>query len=70
VTAIPVTAFYAPRVPPHYAPGVPPHDAGPDAPNHYARFAFCKNEAVLREALSRIEGWMAGRAATQRAAAG
>jgi aspartate/methionine/tyrosine aminotransferase len=52
VTAIPVTAFYA----------------GPDAPNHYARFAFCKNEAVLAEALRRIEGWMATRAGAQRAA--
>ena len=54
VTAIPVTAFYS----------------GPDAPNHYARFAFCKNEAVLDEALRRIEGWMAARAGAQRAAAG
>ncbi len=45
VTAIPVTAFYS----------------GPDAPAHYARFAFCKNEAVLREALSRIGAWMAAR---------
>lgn len=62
VTAIPVTAFYAPRV--HL------HDAGPDAPNHYARFAFCKNEAVLAEALARIESWMRRRAAAPRAATG
>jgi aspartate/methionine/tyrosine aminotransferase len=54
VTAIPVTAFYA----------------GPDAPSHYARFAFCKNEAVLAEALRRIEGWMEARSAAPRAAAG
>jgi N-succinyldiaminopimelate aminotransferase len=38
VTAIPVTAFY---------------DA-PDAPRHYARFAFCKREAVLDEAVARL----------------
>lgn len=47
VTAIPVTAFYA----------------GPDAPNHYARFAFCKNESVLTEALSRLGAWVAARKA-------
>ena len=38
VAAIPVSAFY---------------DA-PDAPGHYARFAFCKREAVLDEALARL----------------
>jgi len=38
VTAIPVSAFY---------------DA-PDAPSHYARFAFCKREAVLDEAMARL----------------
>ena len=54
VTAIPVTAFYA----------------GQDAPSHYAPFAFCKNEAVLAEALRRIEGWMEARSAAPRAAAG
>ena len=43
VTAIPVTAFYADPA---------------AAPNHYARFAFCKNESVLREALSRIGAWI------------
>ena len=38
VTAIPVSAFY---------------DA-PDAPNHYARFAFCKKLEVLDEAVARL----------------
>jgi aspartate/methionine/tyrosine aminotransferase len=38
VTAVPVTAFY---------------DA-PDPPRHFARFAFCKREAVLDEAVSRL----------------
>ncbi len=47
VTAIPVTAFYA----------------GEGAPNHFARFAFCKNESVLEEALARIGAWMARRPA-------
>jgi aspartate/methionine/tyrosine aminotransferase len=46
VTAIPNTAFYA----------------APGAPNHYARFAFCKNEALLTEALGRIEAWLKARA--------
>jgi aspartate/methionine/tyrosine aminotransferase len=52
VTAIPVTAFYA----------------GPNPPTHYARFAFCKGDAVLREALARLEGWVASRRAQSRAA--
>ncbi|WP_424813104.1 aminotransferase [Roseococcus sp. YIM B11640] len=52
VTAIPVTAFYA----------------GENPPSHYARFAFCKNESVLREALGRISAWMAARKGTQREA--
>jgi aspartate/methionine/tyrosine aminotransferase len=52
VTAIPVTAFYA----------------GANPPNHYARFAFCKNEAVLREALSRLDAWMQARRSAPRAA--
>lgn len=47
VTAIPVTAFYA----------------GANPPNHYARFAFCKNAAVLEEALARLGAWMAARGA-------
>jgi N-succinyldiaminopimelate aminotransferase len=38
VTAIPVSAFY---------------DA-PDAPSHYARFAFCKRDEVLGEAVARL----------------
>ena len=55
VTAIPVTAFYA----------------SADAPNHYARFAFCKGDAVLDAALERMERWLAARQAPAgRAAAG
>ncbi len=38
VTAVPVTAFY---------------DA-PDPPRHYARFAFCKQDAVLDAAVARL----------------
>jgi aspartate/methionine/tyrosine aminotransferase len=38
VTAIPVTAFYD----------------QPDAPRHYARFAFCKRDEVLDEAVARL----------------
>jgi aspartate/methionine/tyrosine aminotransferase len=52
VTAIPVTAFYA----------------GENPPNHYARFAFCKDESVLREALARIGAWMERRAGARREA--
>ncbi|WP_426958095.1 aminotransferase [Muricoccus radiodurans] len=52
VTAIPVSAFYA----------------GPDAPTHYARFAFCKGEAVLDEALARLAAWKASRGGEVRAA--
>jgi N-succinyldiaminopimelate aminotransferase len=52
VTAIPVTAFYA----------------GENPPGHYARFAFCKNESVLREALERLGAWVAARPARARAA--
>ncbi len=54
VTAIPVTAFYA----------------SADAPNHYARFAFCKGDAVIDAALARMEAWIASRAGGVRAAAG
>jgi aspartate/methionine/tyrosine aminotransferase len=43
VTAIPNSAFYAAANP----------------PSHYVRFAFCKNEAVLQEALRRLEAWIA-----------
>jgi aspartate/methionine/tyrosine aminotransferase len=39
VTAIPVSAFYE----------------EPDAPRHYARFAFCKRPEVLDEALTRLK---------------
>jgi N-succinyldiaminopimelate aminotransferase len=39
VTAIPVSAFYDQR----------------GAPRHYARFAFCKQEAVLAEAIDRLK---------------
>jgi len=49
VTAIPVTAFYA----------------SADAPSHYARFAFCKGEAVIDAALERMRIWMASRGGRQ-----
>ncbi len=39
VTAIPVSAFYD----------------DPDAPRHYARFAFCKRPEVLEEAIARLK---------------
>ena len=39
VAAIPVSAFYD----------------GPEAPPHLVRFAFCKREAVLREAIARLD---------------
>ena len=54
VTAIPVTAFYA----------------SDDPPLHYARFAFCKGEAVIDEALARLRAWVAGRGRQLTAAAG
>lgn len=44
VTAIPVTAFYD----------------GTGAPRHYARFAFCKREEVLAEAIDRLKRHFAG----------
>lgn len=44
VTAIPVSAFYA----------------GPDAPQHFVRFAFCKRIEVLEEALKRLREWKSG----------
>lgn len=46
VAAIPVSAFYAPD--------------GPEPPRHLIRFAFCKREAVLQEALSRLGGVFRG----------
>jgi aspartate/methionine/tyrosine aminotransferase len=52
VTAIPVTAFYA----------------SADAPSHYARFAFCKGDAVLDAALERLGRWIEGRTGSVRAA--
>ena len=45
VTAIPVSAFYD----------------EPDAPTHYARFAFCKRAEVLDEALARMKQHFAAR---------
>ena len=47
VTAIPLSAFYDP--------------AGGPAPGHYARFAFCKSDAVLDEALARLTGHLSQR---------
>ena len=44
VTAIPVSAFYD----------------EPDAPQHYARFAFCKRPEVLEEAISRLKRHFGG----------
>jgi aspartate/methionine/tyrosine aminotransferase len=54
VTAIPVTAFYA----------------SAEAPSHYARFAFCKGEAVIDAALARLRGWVESRGRQLTAAAG
>ena len=34
-----------------------------EAPRHYARFAFCKREAVLDEAVGRLRAWLEGRLA-------
>ena len=48
VTAVPVTAFYD----------------QPDAPTHYARFAFCKRDEVLDEALARLKAHFTARALT------
>jgi len=48
VTAIPVSAFYD----------------QPDAPLHFARFAFCKREAVLDEAVARLRQHFGARALT------
>ena len=43
VAAIPVSAFYQP--------------AGPAVPHHLVRFCFCKETALLEEALRRIRAW-------------
>ncbi|MCK8783284.1 aminotransferase [Roseomonas sp. NAR14] len=51
VTAIPVSAFYA-------GPEDSPAANGP-VPTHFARFAFCKSDAVLDEALARLAAWKA-----------
>ena len=54
VTAIPVSAFY--------------ESDGPwgRAPGHYARFAFCKGDALLDEAVSRLARHFAGGTETNR----
>ncbi|MEC9347904.1 MAG: aminotransferase [Pseudomonadota bacterium] len=41
VTVVPVSAFYA----------------GPDAPKHFVRFCFCKQDAVLDGAVERLATW-------------
>ena len=46
VTAIPLTAFY--------------DASGGAAPGHYARFAFCKADSVLDEAVARLRQHFAG----------
>jgi N-succinyldiaminopimelate aminotransferase len=53
VAAIPVSAFYD----------------GAQAPRHFARFAFCKKDEVLDEALARLGAWLAGRQGGVRASA-
>ncbi len=45
VAAVPVSAFYAP--------------ASREVPRHFARFCFCKQPAVLEEAVSRLAGLFA-----------
>ena len=50
VTAIPLSAFYD----------------GADAPGHYARFAFCKADAVLDEAVARLRRHFGQREAERR----
>jgi aspartate/methionine/tyrosine aminotransferase len=37
-----------------------------DAPTNYVRFAFCKQDSVLREALARLESWLTPSRPTQR----
>ncbi len=54
VTAIPNTAFYGTE----------------GAPGHYVRFAFCKGDALLDEALARMGAWLAKRGTAARAATG
>jgi len=50
VAAIPVSAFYEPR-------------EGMETPRHFARFAFCKSDALLDEAIARLKRHFAGRVA-------
>lgn len=50
VTAIPLSAFY--------------DAAGGPAPSHYARFAFCKRDEVLDEAIGRLQRHFAQRGVT------
>ena len=45
VTLIPVSAFYDPM--------------GGKAPDHFVRFAFCKQPIVLEQALTRLRDWIA-----------
>ena len=56
VTAIPLSAFY--------------DAAGGPAPGHYARFAFCKADAILDEAVSRLERHFSARRGMQLPATG
>ena len=56
VTAIPVSAFY--------------DAAGGPAPGHYARFAFCKGDAILDEAVARLRQHFTGRQGARLTATG
>ena len=56
VTAIPVSAFY--------------DAAGGSAPGHYARFAFCKRDEVLAEAIARLQRHFGARQTRPLTAAG
>ncbi|WP_419729757.1 aminotransferase [Lichenicola sp.] len=51
VTGIPFSAFYD-----RSGPGAA--GAGSGAPDHYVRFAFCKKQSVLEEALARLRGFV------------
>jgi aspartate/methionine/tyrosine aminotransferase len=53
VAAIPVSAFYD----------------GAEAPRHFARFAFCKQDAVLDAAIARLGAWLEARQGGVRASA-
>ncbi|WP_158745548.1 aminotransferase [Acidisphaera sp. L21] len=56
VTAIPLTAFY--------------DASGGPAPSHYARFAFCKADAILDEAVARLRQHFTARSAARLTATG